>query len=103
MRLSVQELKNLLKQKRKKVCGKKEALVERLIMANRDEINTKIKKELIHELKGINDPTEEPPLNLYPSKMDIEKTVSSMESSSSSTTITASSTSTTSLINKISS
>lgn len=28
MKLSVQELKNLLKQKRKKVCGKKEVLVD---------------------------------------------------------------------------
>jgi len=53
MRLSVQELKNLLKQKKQKVCGKKEVLVERLIMSNLDEINLRIKNELLYKLNII--------------------------------------------------
>ncbi|ORX78086.1 hypothetical protein BCR32DRAFT_51862 [Anaeromyces robustus] len=55
MKKSVQELKNLLKEKRKKVCGKKEVLVERLIMSNLDEINLKIKNELLCKLNLIKD------------------------------------------------
>ncbi|ORX42104.1 hypothetical protein BCR36DRAFT_167314 [Piromyces finnis] len=65
MKLSVQELKTRLKQKRKKVCGKKEVLVERLIMSNLDEINTKIKNELLYKLNIIQpEPKPKPEKNI---------------------------------------
>jgi len=80
MRLSVQELKNLLKQKKKKVCGKKEALVDRLIMTNIDEINSKIKNELLYKLKLIKDPkNEKSTSNLHP-KIEKKTSIKSVKS-----------------------